>query len=222
MAVLINQSGSVLLGNRPKGKAWAGWWEFPGGKIEEGESPVQALHRELHEEIGVIVTEAYPWVVRTFDYPDKTVKLNFFIVKAWQGEPEGREGQQLSWQDPSNLTVEPMLPANTPILSALSLPAIYAITNLQDMGEAAFFKALRIQLAAGLKLVQIREKHLDRSALLKFSKALITLAHEYGAKVLMNADLDLVLTAGADGIHLTSEVLMSLDQKPKGLIVAAS
>lgn len=222
VAVLINQSGSVLLGNRPKGKAWAGWWEFPGGKIEEGESPVQALHRELHEEIGVIVTEAYPWVVRTFDYPDKTVKLNFFIVKAWQGEPEGREGQQLSWQDPSNLTVEPMLPANTPILSALSLPAIYAITNLQDMGEAAFFKALRIQLAAGLKLVQIREKHLDRSALLKFSKALITLAHEYGAKVLMNADLDLVLTAGADGIHLTSEVLMSLDQKPKGLIVAAS
>lgn len=116
VAVLIDQSGLVLLGNRPKGKAWAGWWEFPGGKIEEGETPFDALQRELYEEIGIHVTEAYPWVVRTFDYPEKTVKLNFFIVKAWQGEPLGKEGQQLSWQASSNLTVEPMLPANTPIL----------------------------------------------------------------------------------------------------------
>ena len=222
VAVLIDQSGLVLLGNRPKGKAWAGWWEFPGGKIEEGETPFDALQRELYEEIGIHVTEAYPWVVRTFDYPEKTVKLNFFIVKAWQGKPLGKEGQQLSWQAPSNLTVEPMLPANTPILKALRLPPIYAITNLQEMGEAAFFKALQLQLEVGLKLIQVREKHLEPAALLAFSKAVIKLAHGYGAKVLINADEEMVLSAGADGLHLTSEALMSLGHKPKGMMVAAS
>ena len=92
----MREDGMVLLGNRPKGKAWAGWWEFPGGKIEAGEAPIDALQRELDEELGVHATEVYPWLVRTFDYPEKTVKLHFFIVKAWQGEPVGREGQQLS------------------------------------------------------------------------------------------------------------------------------
>lgn len=218
----MREDGMVLLGNRPEGKAWAGWWEFPGGKIEDGEIPLEALQRELDEELGVHATEAYPWLVRTFDYPEKTVKLNFFIVKSWQGEPVGREGQQLSWQNPADLTVEPMLPANTPILSALSLPPVYAITNLQEMGEAPFFKALALQLAKGLKLIQVREKQLSPDALIAFSDKVIALARLYGARVLMNADLDDVIKAGADGMHLNSIALMNLSEKPHGLLVAAS
>lgn len=222
VAVLIREDDMVLLGNRPAGKPWAGWWEFPGGKIEDGEAPLEALQRELNEELGVQATESYPWLVRTFDYPEKTVKLNFFIVRAWQGEPVGREGQQLSWQNPTGLTVDPMLPANTPILSALSLPPVYAITNLQEMGEASFFRALLLQLEKGLKLIQVREKQLSSDALVTFAHKVLALARPFGARVLMNADLDDVIKAGADGIHLNSIALMSLSEKPDGLIVAAS
>ena len=222
VAVLIREDDMVLLGNRPAGKPWAGWWEFPGGKIEDGEAPLEALQRELNEELGVQATESYPWLVRTFDYPEKTVKLNFFIVRAWQGEPLGREGQQLSWQNPTGLTVDPMLPANTPILSALSLPPVYAITNLQEMGEASFFRALLLQLDKGLKLIQVREKQLSSDALVTFAHKVLALARPFGARVLMNADLDDVIKAGADGIHLNSIALMSLSEKPDGLIVAAS
>ena len=222
VAVLMREDGMVLLGNRPAGKDWAGWWEFPGGKIENGEAPIEALQRELDEELGVQATEAYPWLVRTFDYPEKTVKLHFFIVKSWQGEPAGREGQQLSWQNPASLTVEPMLPANTPILSALSLPPVYAITNLQVMGEAAFFKALMLQLENGLKLIQVREKQLDSVELVIFAKKVISIAKPYSARVLINAEMDAVIKAGADGIHLASAALMNLHEKPSGLLVAAS
>ncbi len=222
VAVLIREDDMVLLGNRPAGKPWAGWWEFPGGKIEDGEAPLEALQRELNEELGVQATESYPWLVRTFDYPEKTVKLNFFIVRAWQGEPLGREGQQLSWQNPTGLTVDPMLPANTPILSALSLPPVYAITNLQEMGEASFFRALLLQLEKGLKLIQVREKQLSSDALVTFAHKVLALARPFGARVLMNADLDDVIKAGADGIHLNSIALMGLSEKPDGLIVAAS
>src|SRR5437867_3148263 len=118
VAVLLRQDGQVLLGQRPEGKPWAGWWEFPGGKIEEGESPYHALQRELEEELGTQAVEASPWLTRSFAYPEKTVKLHFFIVRRWTDEPHGREGQHLVWQSPDNLTVSPMLPANEPILSA--------------------------------------------------------------------------------------------------------
>ena len=222
VAVLMREDGMVLLGNRPAGKAWAGWWEFPGGKIEQGETPLESLQRELDEELAVYATEAYPWLVRSFDYPEKTVKLHFFIVKSWQGEPVGREGQQLSWQNPAHLTVEPMLPANIPLLSALSLPAICAITHMQAMGEQAFFTALAAQLKSGLKLIQVREKHLNGADLLAFSKRVIALAYPYGARVVVNADIEDALKAGADGVHLNRYALMQLHEKPAGLLVSAS
>ena len=222
VAILMREDGMVLLGNRPTGKDWAGWWEFPGGKIEDGETPFEALQRELEEELGVQTVEAHPWLVRTFDYPEKTVKLNFFIVRSWQGEPIGREGQQLSWQTPSCLSLEQILPANTPILSALSLPPLYAITNMLEMGEAIFFKALELQLKKGLKLIQVREKQLSSDALITFARKVIELSHPCDARVLMNAEMDEVIASGADGIHLNSIALMDLSEKPHDLLVAAS
>ena len=221
-AVLMRENGAVLLASRPEGKGWAGWWEFPGGKIEAGETPFQALQRELDEELGIDIAHAYPWLVRTFAYPEKTVKLHFFIVRAWQGKPTGKEGQNLSWQNPSNLTVAPMLPANAPILEALKLPPIYAISNLHEMGEQAFFAQLALKLAAGLKLIQIREKQLAEDALLAFSKKVVALANGYGASVLMNADAALIEAAGAHGLHLSSSALQALNEKPKHGLVAAS
>ena len=222
VAVLRRADGQVLLAERPAGKPWAGWWEFPGGKIEAGETPHAALQRELEEELGIREVVAYPWVTRGFAYPERTVKLHFFVVRDWRETPHGREGQRLSWQAPAALTVGPLLPANAPILAALQLPEVYAITNMAELGEQAFFERLPQALAQGLRLIQVREKALSRDALKAFAARVLAAARPYGARVLVNADVELAREAGADGVHLSSAVLMQMKERPSGLLCAAS
>ncbi|MGQ0442151.1 MAG: Nudix family hydrolase [Methylophilaceae bacterium] len=222
------ETGEFLLTSRPPGKPWAGWWEFPGGKIKTNETPEQALRRELQEELGIIPTEIQPWVQRRFDYPKtqdspaKTVHLHFYFVTQWQGELMPHEGQQLSWQRAQNITVEPVLPANTPIMKALALAPIYAISNLAEMGEVAFMEALKCQLNCGLKLIQIREKQLQKPVLEHLVTRVITLARPFGAKVFLNEEIALARKLGADGVHLPSKLLMNLQEKPSDMLVAAS
>jgi len=222
VAVLCRDDGQVLLGQRPEGKPWAGWWEFPGGKIEEGETPFHALQRELHEELGVEAEIAYPWVTRTFDYPERTVKLRFFTVPQWHGEPHGRENQQLSWQYPAAVGVGPLLPANAPILDALCLPPVYAITNLYEMGWERFFAGLRQALENGLRLVQVREKQLTSGELEAFSAEVIAHCRPYGARVLLNGTPEMALRIGADGVHFSSAALAAASSRLTGLLCAAS
>ncbi len=221
VAVLQAQDGSVLLAERPGDKPWSGWWEFPGGKIEQGETPREALARELQEELGTDVVTAYPWLTRTFDYPEKTVKLHFFMVRAWHGEPHGREGQLISWQQAGALSVGPMLPANEPILKALTLPPVYAISNFSEMGES-FFVQLQSALQNGLRLIQIREKQLSASELKAFCQRVMQLAYPYKAKLLLNGDIALATELDLDGVHLSSQQLMQLEHKPDLPWVAAS
>lgn len=222
VAVLVREDGKVLLAQRPEGKPWAGWWEFPGGKIEQGESVLQALKREIEEELGTAIVEAYPWITRRFAYPERTVQLHFYQVRRWAGEPHGREGQALSWQWPSAVDVGPLLPANEPLLRMLSLPSIYAITQLEALGEPVFLARLERALQGGLKLIQVREKHLSEEALQAFSTKVLALARPYGARVLLNASPELASRVHADGVHFSSQALMALEQKPEGLVVGAS
>ncbi|GBG13277.1 8-oxo-dGTP diphosphatase [Novimethylophilus kurashikiensis] len=222
VAVILREDGKVLLGQRPEGKPWSGWWEFPGGKIEAGETPFHALQRELQEEIGIEAEVAHPWITRVFSYPDRTVKLRFFTVRRWHREPHGKENQQLSWELPAAVNVSPMLPANTPVLDALQLPTAYAITNLAEMGEAAFFAALDHALEQGLRLVQVREKQLSSDELERFSREVVRRCAVVGARVVINGDIELARKIGAAGVHLPTAQLMSLEAKPEGMLCGAS
>ncbi len=223
-AVLQRPDNSFLLAQRPPDKIWAGYWEFPGGKIEPGETPYHALVRELREELGIEVQTAYPWVTRIFTYPHATVRLNFFRVTAWRGELHPHEGQEFAWQPSPSLTlprgergqvsVSPLLPANAPILRALELPALYAISNVQELGEQEFMSRLEAALHKGLRLVQLREKDYSREALRELALKMLPLMRQHDARLLINADIELVREIGADGVQLTGAQLAELSVRP--------
>jgi 8-oxo-dGTP diphosphatase len=207
VAVLIRSDGRALLARRPAGKVYAGYWEFPGGKVEPGEPVEDALAREIREELGVAIERAHPWITRVFVYPHATVRLHFHRVVAWRGDPRALEHEAIAWQRPEATDVAPMLPANGPVMRALSLPDEYAITRVADMGEAAFFPRLEARLKGGLRLVQLREKNLSREALKALAVRVLALARAEGARVLVNSDIELAREIGADGVHLTSAQL---------------
>ena len=115
VGVLIRADGQFLLTSRPPGKVYEGYWEFPGGKLEAGETVEQALRRELHEEIGITIGPVQPWRVEMVDYPHALVRLNFCKVLAWTGELHMKEGQRFAWQG-LPVQVQPVLPGTVPVL----------------------------------------------------------------------------------------------------------
>lgn len=118
VGILVQPDGQFLLAQRPAGKPYAGYWEFPGGKLEAGESVEAALGRELHEELGITIGDCERWRVLEHDYPHAYVRLHFCKVRAWAGELVGREGQAFAWQH-RPVTVDPLLPATIPVLDWL-------------------------------------------------------------------------------------------------------
>ncbi len=133
VGVLIRPDGDFLLTSRPAGKVYAGYWEFPGGKLEAGETVAQALRRELHEELGIVIDTATPWKTERVDYPHALVRLNFCKVFAWTGELQMREGQSCAWQR-LPVRVGPMLAGAVPVLGWLAqerefVGATYLVAN---------------------------------------------------------------------------------------------
>ncbi len=221
-AVILQPDGSFLLGQRPEGKPYAGYWEFPGGKIEPGETAAQALVRELHEELGIEADRYTPWITREFVYPHAHVRLHFFRVSGWHGEIRDIHHSALAWRRADNVDVSPLLPANLAVLRALTLPDFYAITHAGEIGVAAQMEKLRRALAAGLRLVQIREPLLKVERREAFAREATRLAHAHGARVLINGDAALARHVGADGVHLPSAQLMQMEVRPELPLVAAS
>jgi 8-oxo-dGTP diphosphatase len=207
-AVIERPDGRFLLAQRPAGKVYAGWWEFPGGKVEAGEPAERALARELREELGIEVRTAYPWITRVHIYEHATVMLHFFRVVEWSGEPKAREEQALVWQRLDAPIAEPMLPANAPVLASLALPLEYAITDAQTLGTAEQLACVESRMKGGLRLVQVRDKdHWERARLIY---VVTSMARQYGAKVLVNGG------PAVDGIHFNAEDLMTLRARPRG------
>lgn len=222
VAIFLRPDGSFLLSSRPEGKPYPGYWEFPGGKLEPGETVRDALVRELIEELNVTITRATPWFSFIMRYTHATVRLHCWRVWAWEGEMHGREGQHFEWQRIEALSVSPTLPGCVPIFKALSLPATYAITNAQEAGIETYLAQLETQLAGGLRLVQVREKSMTDEQRAAFARRVVSMAHAVGARVLINADVELVRATGADGVHLTGAQLANCLERPPFTLVAAS
>jgi len=213
-AVILRPDGQFLLTRRPGGKVYSGYWEFPGGKVEPGEALFHALERELWEELGIHVVHATPWITRIFTYQHATVRLHFFRVTEWEGQPAPREKQGLFWQAPQQVDVSPVLPANGPILHALSLPPVYAITRAAETGVETALKQIEQALQNGLRLLQIREKHMPPDQLRAFTKQVLSLTRPYQAKVLINGDAAMARETGAEGVHFTSAQLLAMSSRP--------
>ena len=221
-AVLLDGAGRFLLAQRPSGKGYAGYWEFPGGKVEPGERAADALVRELHEELGIEVTRASPWLTRDFEYEHADVRLRFFRVTGWRGELHGREQQAFAWQRIGAPDVGPILPANDPILAALALPEVYAVSHATGLGLPTFLARLDAALARGLRLVQVRDKELAEDARGALARAVVQRAQAHGARVLINGDAELARIVRADGVHLTASQLAAATVRPDLPLVAAS
>lgn len=221
-AVIQRDDGFLLMAQRPAGTSWSGWWEFPGGKIESEETPFEALQRELKEEINISANDAALWFERRYTYPDKKVYIYFFKVTDWAGEIQSCENQLLDWQDPAHVFVSPILPTNLFVLKSILLPPIYAITNIETMGEALFFEKLKIKLEQGIKMIQVREKNLSYDDLKRIAKIIIDKARPYNVKIIISENEKLAREIDADGVHYPAHILKTLKMRPSFSICGAS
>ncbi len=217
VGILVKPDGQFLLGSRPAGKPFAGFWEFPGGKLEAGETALEALARELFEEMGITITAAHSWLTQTFTYPHATVRLHFFCVTAWQGEIQSREGQQFAWQANRALTVSPILPANGPIMRGLQLPATLALSAVALLGQAEWLARLDQALEQGLRWLILREPQLNATAYAELAREVLQRARAHDARVFLHDHIDLARELGADGVHLSARKAATLDARPRGL-----
>jgi 8-oxo-dGTP diphosphatase len=221
-AVITRPDGAFLLGQRAPDTFYPGYWEFPGGKVEIGETPRQALIRELREELGIMVEEAWPWLTREFAYEHAHVRLHFFEVPAWSGSVNDHVHAALAWQRAGELGVTPMLPANGPILRALRLPRGMGITDAGGLGVDAQLAAIQTALARGLKLIQVREPYLSAEERESFARQVLARARPAGTLVVVNGDAELARRIGADGLHLPAAQLAATTRRPDFEWVGAS
>jgi 8-oxo-dGTP diphosphatase len=220
--VLTMPDGRYLLGQRANDTVYAGYWEFPGGKVEAGESPAQALCRELDEELGIHVTHLRPWLRREHVYEHAHVRLHFFEVTQWSGEIHDKVHGALAWVSPEASAPAPMLPANGPILKALRLPRVMGITRAGEVGVDRQLAELDAALAGGLRLVQVRESTLDGATREQFARDVARRVHACGGLVLISGDIALAHAVRADGVHFPARQLAMLDARPDSAWVGAS
>ncbi|HCP78711.1 MAG: NUDIX hydrolase [Pusillimonas sp.] len=228
--LILKPDGALLLGQRPADKPWPGWWELPGGKIEAGETVLQALARELKEELDIEVTQATPWVTYVHEYPKNIVRLAFCKVTGWNGVPTGLEGQSLAWVDPNApIEVGPLLPATEPPLRWLRLPSQYLITGIQHPGNLeTYLIQLKKALDRGVRLVQFREPEWASSdhanTLYPAFQQVLNICRAAGAQCLVNSTHPKAWWTEGDGVHLRAQDIHDFERSvlPKPHLCGAS
>ncbi len=212
MGVIKNDDGNILISLRDNSVHQGGLWEFPGGKVENGESVKQALKRELKEELGIFVIELTPLIKIKHQYTDLNVLLDVWLITLFSGKESGCEGQEIQWVGPDKLSRYCFPAANIPIITAARLPAEYAILNAGEV--QVLLKDLKKILAQGVKLIQARIKSLSAQQVIHFFELAIPLCKKTGANLLVNSAVTIAGQLNADGIHLTTRDLLALNNRP--------
>lgn len=213
---LIDAHGRVLIARRAARRHQGGLWEFPGGKLEPGETPLQGLRRELYEELGVRIGAARPLIQIPHDYPDRSILLDLYRIETWDGEPQGREGQPLIWQSPQALDPADFPPADGPAIVALRLSALYLITpELALDAIQTNLPHLNRALQAGVGVVQLRAPHLSTSVYAALARTLAPYCRQAGVLLILNGAPESLAGLPADGWHLSSARLHALRERPR-------
>lgn len=203
--VIRSSDGHVLIARRPLDKHQGGFWEFPGGKVEAGETAETALARELAEELGISVTASRPLIQVSHDYPDKQLLLDVWEVLAFSGEPHGAEGQPLAWVDPEELPGFSFPAANRPIVTAARLPDHYLITP-NHLPHSELLSGLALALDAGVRLIQLRSTLLDAPDYRGLAGEVLSMSAGRAA-VMLKGPLEWAADFPTAGWHLTAQQL---------------
>jgi 8-oxo-dGTP diphosphatase len=224
VAAIINDQQQVLISKRPADVHQGGLWEFPGGKLEAGESIEAGLLRELQEELGISLKHARPLIRIAHDYIDRSVLLDVWRVDRFEGAPAGLEGQQLKWVSVDQLQFYEFPEANLPIITAIRLPEYYLITPEPGVDISAFLAGLESSISSGVSLLQLRAKQMPDNDYRALIPEVLQRCRKANARVMLNAEPELAKEFGAAGVHLSSKRLMELSERPldDSYLVAAS
>jgi 8-oxo-dGTP diphosphatase len=229
VGVVYDKQGNILLTQRPAHKDQGGLWEFAGGKVEQGETVLQALHREFEEELGIQPKHTRPLIKIPFTYPEYSVLLDVWEVLTYEGDAYPRENQAMRWVHPKHLTEYDFPAANRAIIRAAQLPHYYLITPDQEMPLEVFAAQLRRCFSLGIRLCRVRQGMLSEAVYAKRVHVAIELAHEVGARVIVDFDAarhcegkNLRHCEGVArsnplqtaGVHLTSQDLYHYQTRP--------
>jgi 8-oxo-dGTP diphosphatase len=216
-AAIINPDGQVLISRRAENTHQGGLWEFPGGKLEPGESAGSALSRELEEELGIRPLTSEPLIRIRHDYEDRHVVLDFYRVTAYRGVPRGLEGQPLQWLAPTDMQAEQFPAADRAVITALKLPQRYMITGADAKLSRQFITRLSQAIERGIELIQLRAHPLSDKAYRQLLTEVLPLCRAQGVKLLVNRPQGVLdWQDEADGLHLTAKQLASLSHRPDG------
>lgn len=227
VAVIQNSEQKYLITKRALSAHQGGLWEFPGGKLEPGETVQQALKREIFEELGLNIESSTPLIRIKHDYTDKTVLLDVWQVEKYCGNAKGNEGQALRWVDLNEFSQYNFPAANYPIIKAIELPDIYMITGeFTDLNQLT--ERMLTALNKDIKLVQFRAHHLQNDDYFQYAKRVYEVCEKYKAKLLLNTSLVQYMQNQAyefsHGLHLTSKNLISfsMDIDNSEFLISAS
>ncbi|MBC6943349.1 MAG: Nudix family hydrolase [Xanthomonadales bacterium] len=215
--VIHDAQARVLLAQRPPGRHLAGQWEFPGGKCDAGEAAVDALARELREELGITVESARPLIRVPHAYAEHAIVLDVWQVTAWSGRPAPREGQRLAWVDPAELARVPMPAADRPVIGALRLPARCLVTPAHAPEQAADVLAgIERACRRGVGMIRLHQPHWPLPQLAALARQALASCRERQVLLLLDDDARLAAVLGLDGAHLAAAATGAQRALPPG------